>query len=66
VGRAIATSTVVAKALEEELEKRGIQATIRQCKASEVPSLAQDVDLIVTTTPVATDHGNRLFKHWRF
>jgi len=65
-GTAIATSTVVAKALEEELEKRGIQATIRQCKASEVPSLAQDFDLIVTTTPVATDHGKPVIQTLAF
>ena len=65
-GTAIATSTVVAKALEEALEKRSIQATIRQCKASEVPSLAQDVDLIVTTTPVATDHGKPVIQTLAF
>ena len=56
-GTAIATSTVVAKAIEEALDKRGIQATLQQCKASEVPNLAQDFDLIVTTTPVATEQG---------
>lgn len=53
-GTAIATSTVVAKAIEEALFDRGISANIRQCKASEVPSLSQDADLIVTTTPVST------------
>lgn len=52
-GTAIATSTVVAKAIEEALFDRGISANIRQCKASEVPSLVQDADLIVTTTPVS-------------
>ncbi|MFN2304682.1 MAG: PTS sugar transporter subunit IIB [Anaerolineales bacterium] len=54
-GTAIATSTVVAKAIEEALEKRGMSANIRQCKAAEVPSLADDADLIVTTTPVSVD-----------
>jgi PTS system galactitol-specific IIB component len=54
-GTAIATSTVVAKAIEEALEDRGMSANIRQCKASEVPSLAGDADLIVTTTPVSVD-----------
>jgi PTS system galactitol-specific IIB component len=54
-GTAIATSTVVAKALEEALEKRGIPVTIQQCKASEVPTLSHDADLIVTTTPVRTE-----------
>jgi PTS system galactitol-specific IIB component len=65
-GTAIATSTVVAKAIEEALEKRGIQATIQQCKASEVPARAQDVDLIVTTTPVATDHGKPVIQTLAF
>lgn len=54
-GTAIATSTVVAKAIEEALFDRGISANIRQCKAAEVPSLVEDADLIVTTTPVSVD-----------
>lgn len=54
-GTAIATSTVVAKAIEEALEDRGINVNIRQCKASEVPSMVNDADLIVTTTPVSVD-----------
>ena len=56
-GTAIATSTVVAKAIEAEMEKRNIPVRITQCKASEVPFKAKDADLIVTTTPVAKDHG---------
>lgn len=55
-GTAIATATVVSKAIEEALEKRGISADIRQCKANEISSFAQEADLIVTTTPVANDH----------
>lgn len=54
-GTAIATSTVVAKAIEEALEERGLYVNMRQCKASEVPSLADSADLIVTTTPVSVD-----------
>lgn len=56
-GTAIATSTVVAKGLEEVLKERGIAITTRQCKASEVKSLASDADLIVTTTPVPNNLG---------
>lgn len=56
-GTAIATSTVVAKGIEEALKERGIQVLTRQCKASEVKSLADDADLIVTTTPVPSDLG---------
>lgn len=54
-GTAVATSTVVGNEIKKALEKRGIQATIQQCKASEVPSLSIDADLIVTTTPVSTN-----------
>jgi len=56
-GTAIATSTVVAKAIEEGLAARGIPVITRQCKASEVPALAKDFDLVVTTTPVPQDLG---------
>lgn len=56
-GTAIATSTVVAVAIEEALKDRGINVTIRQCKASEVPSLVQGMDLVVTTTPVPGNLG---------
>ena len=56
-GTAIATSTVVAKAIEEAMKARGINVTTRQCKASEVKSLAEGVDLIVTTTPVPQGLG---------
>jgi len=56
-GTAIATSTVVAVAIEEAMKARGLKVTIRQCKASEVKSLAKDADLIVTTTPVPKDLG---------
>jgi len=56
-GTAIATSTVVARALEEMLKERGINVTTRQCKAAEVRSLASDADLIVSTTPIPSDLG---------
>mgnify|MGYP005840202093 CR=1 FL=1 len=56
-GTAIATSTVVAKAIEEGLAARGIPVVTRQCKAAEVPALAKEFDLVVTTTPVPGDLG---------
>jgi PTS system galactitol-specific IIB component len=49
-GTAIATSTVVARKIEEELAKRGIQVDTTQCKASEVRSKVDGHDLVVTTT----------------
>lgn len=52
-GTGIATSTVVAKSIEEACKKADIQVMTRQCKAAEVPSLVQQgADLIVTTTPL--------------
>lgn len=52
-GTAIATSTVVARKIEEELEKRGMNVSTTQCKASEVPSKVEGHDLVVTTTFVS-------------
>lgn len=51
-GTAVATSTVVAEAIEEAMKERGIRVVLRQCKATEVPSLIDDVDLVVSTTPL--------------
>ena len=51
-GTAVATSTVVAHSILEEMNKRGIKVNVRQCKASEIPGLAASADLIVSTTPV--------------
>lgn len=56
-GTAIATSTMVAKAIEEAMKARGIPIRTRQCKAMEVRSLVKDADLVVTTTPVPSDLG---------
>lgn len=52
-GTAIATSTVVAKKIEEMLKKRGFtDFSVDQCKAAEAPAKASRYDLIVTTTPI--------------
>lgn len=51
-GTAVATSTVVAAAIVEAMGDRGIDVETRQCKATEVPSLLDGVDLIVSTTPL--------------
>ncbi|VDC30668.1 PTS sugar transporter subunit IIB [Pseudogemmobacter humi] len=51
-GTAVATSTVVANSIEEEMAARGIPVETRQCKATEVPGLIEDVDLVVSTTPL--------------
>ncbi len=56
-GTAIATSTVVAIAIEEAMKARGIPVITRQCKATEVRGLASGYDLIVTTTTVPKDHN---------
>ena len=51
-GTAIATSTVVLRKIDEILNEKGLSADLVQCKASEVSSKLDGVDLIVTTTPV--------------
>jgi len=51
-GTGIATSTVVVRKLEEFFKARGVNAHIRQAKVLELNSQADDVDLIVSTTPV--------------
>ncbi|HEY53035.1 MAG TPA: PTS sugar transporter subunit IIB [Caldilineae bacterium] len=56
-GTAIATSTVVAKGIEEAMRDRGMNVTTRQCKAAEIRSRLSGVDLVVTTTPVPSDLG---------
>jgi PTS system galactitol-specific IIB component len=56
-GTAIATSTVVAKKLEERLKARGIAVAIDQCKASEVGAKAAAYDLIVSTTEIDDTKG---------
>ncbi len=65
-GTGIATSTVVAKNIEEYLKERGIQVNTRQCKATEVRSLAADADLIVTTTPLPKDLGKPVIQTLAF
>ena len=54
-GAGIATSTVVARKLEEKLQEKGIDVETRQCKAAEAEGMLNNVDLIVSTTPVPDD-----------
>ena len=56
-GTAVATSTVVAKKLEERLKARGIGVVIDQCKAMEVGAKAPAYDLIVSTTEIDDAKG---------
>src|SRR6218665_2329497 len=52
-GTGVATSTAVNVAATEAMKQRGLTFHARQAKATEVPSLADDVDFIVTTTPIS-------------
>jgi len=56
-GTAIATSTVVASAIEEAAKKAGIPIHVKQCKVTEIPSQVAGADLIVTTTQISQDYG---------
>ncbi len=49
-GTAIATSTVIAKSIEEAMAARGIDVVTTQCKIAEVAEMArQGYDLVVST-----------------
>ena len=66
-GTAIATSTVVASAIEEAAKKAGIQVIVKQCKAAEIPAiLADGADLIVTTSQLRFDPGIPVIKGLAF
>ena len=65
-GTAVATSTVVAKKLEEALAARGIAVKIDQCKASEVSAKAAAYDLVVSTTEVDDARGKPLVRTLSF
>jgi PTS system galactitol-specific IIB component len=56
-GTAIATSTVVAKAIEEACKEEGIPVVVKQCKATEIPLYLDGADLIVTTSQLRSDPG---------
>ncbi len=51
-GTAIATSTHVSIKVKELLEARGLQVHTIQCRVAEVPSLAPDADVVVSTAQV--------------
>ena len=48
-GNGIATSTVIAIKIKEKCADEGVQVFVTQCKLAEVPSKAEDYDLVVTT-----------------
>ncbi|EKF40044.1 PTS sugar transporter subunit IIB [Nitratireductor indicus] len=54
-GTGIATSTVVSNAVVEAMKERGINIDARQCKATEVRSELNGMDLIVSTTQLPAD-----------
>lgn len=54
-GTGVATSTVVNMRVKEELEKNNINATVEQCKVSELPSKIGNADLVITTTSYQSD-----------
>jgi len=65
-GTAIATSTVVAKKLEEKLSALGLEVKIDQCKASEVGSRAAAYDLVVSTTEIDDAKGKPVVRTLSF
>ncbi len=51
-GTGIATSTHVSMKITEELEKRGKQIHVIQCRVQEVPRYADSADIIIATAHV--------------
>lgn len=54
-GTAIATSTHVSIKVRDLLEERGMKVHTIQCRVTEVPSLAPDADLVISTAQVPYD-----------
>jgi PTS system galactitol-specific IIB component len=54
-GTGIATSTHVAMKVKEMLEERGLKVHTIQCRVPEVPHLAPDADLVISTAQVPYD-----------
>lgn len=52
-GTGVATSTAVNVTVTEAMKARGLTFNALQCKATEVASMADGVDLIVSTTPIS-------------
>ncbi|MBN9044089.1 MAG: PTS sugar transporter subunit IIB [Rhizobiales bacterium] len=65
-GTGVATSTAVNVAVTEEMKKRGLTFNAQQAKATEAPSLADNVDLIVATTPVSASITKPVIKGLAF
>ena len=56
-GTGIATSTLVSHAVTEAMKERGIHINSTQCKATEVRSMLNSVDLVISTTQLPADLG---------
>jgi len=54
-GSSETTAQIVAEKIRQTLTQVGVPTTVTPCKAADVALLAPDADLVVTTTPVATD-----------
>jgi galactitol PTS system EIIB component len=53
-GTGVATSTAVNATVTEAMKARGLTFNPIQCKATEAPSMSENADLIVATTPVSS------------
>lgn len=65
-GTGIATSTAVNAAVTEEMKKRGLTFNAQQAKATEVLSLQDNVDFIVSTTPISASVTKPVIKGLAF
>ncbi|MFC5386585.1 PTS sugar transporter subunit IIB [Aquamicrobium segne] len=56
-GTGVATSTLVSHAVTEAMKERDIIINSNQCKATEVRSMLNGIDLVVSTTQLPADLG---------
>lgn len=60
-GTAIATSTHIASKIKSELEKNNIKMTITQCRISELESVVNEDDIVITTSAVPLNVKAKVF-----
>lgn len=60
-GTGIATSTHIASKIKSELEKNNIKINITQCRISELESIVEEGDIVVTTSAVPPNVKVKVF-----
>ena len=56
-GTALATARTVAQVVEAALKEQGLEVVTAACRASEIGALAEEMDLVLSTTPIPDGLG---------